>query len=202
VTALAAVAVLAGGGGGAFWWVRTHHGQSQAEAARATKPGKTGPSPVSGSASGAPAPSAVPSVSPESPAGSGVLTVAPAVSQNADASSVESFLNNYFSAINSHNYEQYRSLLDQKMAQDESAQDFDHGYGSTQDSDATLTGISSVGASQVSAAVTFTSHQSPSQSPSDSACTNWNVTLYLVSSGTGYVLETPPADYHAAYQAC
>jgi hypothetical protein len=202
VASLAAVAIAVAGGGGAFWWVRTHHEQSRAEAAQTGNPAQNGSSPLSGTASGAPAPSAAPSMSPGSSATSGVLTVAPAVSQNADASPVESFLNSYFSAINNHDYQQFRSLLDQKMAQGESAQNFDDGYGSTRDSDATLTAISNMGAGQVSAAVTFTSHQSPSQSPSSSACTNWNVTLYLASTETGYMLEAAPAGYHAAYQAC
>ncbi len=199
---LATVAIAIAGGGGAFWWAQTHHEQSRAKAAQTGNPAKDGSLPLSGTVSGASAPSAAPSMSPGSSATSGVLTVAPTVSQDADAPPVESFLNSYFSAINNHDYQQFRNLLDQKMAQGESAQNFDTGYGSTRDSDATLTAISSMDAGQVRATVTFTSHQSPSQSPSDSACTNWNVMLYLASNETGYVLEAAPAGYHAAYQAC
>jgi hypothetical protein len=33
--------------------------------------------------------------------------------------------------------------------------------------------------------VTFTSHQQPAESPDNSACDDWTITLYLVPDGTG-----------------
>jgi hypothetical protein len=88
------------------------------------------------------------------------------------------------------------------MRQDESASDFYAGYGSTTDSAAVLTAISATGSGSVGAAVTFTSHQLPADSPSGTACTNWSITLFLTQSGGRYVRAPSPPGYQAAYQAC
>lgn len=53
------------------------------------------------------------------------------------------------------------------MQRDESAQAFHVGYHSTTDSAVTLTTISDLGPGLISAIVTFTSHQSPADIPSN-----------------------------------
>ena len=53
----------------------------------------------------------------------------------------------------------------------------------------------------LAAEVTFTSHQDPADSPGGEACTNWNITLYLSKSGSGYLIDAPPPGYHATYSA-
>lgn len=115
---------------------------------------------------------------------------------------MESFLNSYFTAINGHDYQQYRALLDRKLRRDESLQAFTNGYSSTSDSAATLTSIYSVGGGEIGAAVSFTSHQSPAQSPTDTGCTTWDITLYLTPQDGHYLITPAPPGYHASYQPC
>jgi len=93
-------------------------------------------------------------------------------------------------------------LLDRKMRRDESPQEFSSGFHSTTDSHAVLSAISGISPGQVDAAVTFTSHQLPTDSPSKTACTDWSITLYLRKQGGRYVLGPAPPGYHAVYQAC
>ncbi len=112
------------------------------------------------------------------------------------------WLGSYFTAINTHNYQAYISLLSSQEAADESQSDFTSGYGTTTDSAATLTSISDLSGGGEAATVRFTSHQSPSQSVNDSSCDVWTITLYLDPSGSSYALVPPPAGYHSSYQSC
>jgi hypothetical protein len=111
------------------------------------------------------------------------------------------FLNDYFTAINTHDYQQYFGLLDGQLQQGETAAKFRAGYRSTSDSAATLTALASPGA-QTAASVTFTSHQLATDSPTHTGCTRWSITLYLDPQGSSYVIGTAPSSYHAFYQAC
>ena len=88
------------------------------------------------------------------------------------------------------------------MRQDETTQEFYNGFHSTTDSRAVLSAISSISPGRVGAAVTFTSHQLPADSPSRTACTDWSITLYLRKQGGRYVLGPSPPGYQAVYQAC
>jgi hypothetical protein len=62
--------------------------------------------------------------------------------------------------------------------------------------------ISQPGSGLVSAAVTFTSHQLPSASPTGTSCTNWTIVLYLRQQSGRYLIGPAPPGYHAQYQAC
>ena len=126
----------------------------------------------------------------------------PGVAQDDEASPVRAFLSSYFTAINDHNYVEFQPLLGSAMQQDEPVAKFDTGYESTSDSGAVLTAISDISPESVAAAVSFTSQQLPTDSPSGSACTDWTVTLYLSQRGSGYLLEPPPPGYHAVYRPC
>jgi hypothetical protein len=124
------------------------------------------------------------------------------VAQNPAAPAVQVFMNNYFTAINAHDYASYRALLDSTLQASYTPQDFASGYGSTSDSAATVTGISATDTGQTSVSVTFTSHQSAAQSASGTACTTWNITLFLTQAAAGYVDSPAPPGYHAAFRAC
>jgi len=51
--------------------------------------------------------------------------------------------------------------------------------------------------------VTFTSHQNPAQSYTHTACTAWTQRLYLVTSGTSYLIgQPPPGSPPTTAQAC
>jgi hypothetical protein len=217
IIVVAAVVVAIAVAGGAFALVR-HHNQAQAgsqptgtasAAAAQSAPSAQGTAaPASTPASSGPAstpvssgPASSPPVSPT--AGSGGVAVAPGVLGNTAEPQVVALLNGYFTAINQHDYTAYASLLDQQERQNITASAFDSGFGTTTDSDETLTGISAEGSGEVAAMVTFTSHQQPSDSIDNSACTSWAITLFLVPNGTGgYLIGAAPSSYHASYQAC
>lgn len=203
IAALMGVVVLAAGGGVAVWATHRHPARPSSLAAQAkhrpTSQTANGSSP---SLTPSPTPSLISTPTPSPISNAGIVAVAPDVVQDLRTSRVETFLNSYFTAINDHSYRRYSTLLDRALRQGESAQDFYAGYNSTTDSKAMLTAISSIGPGSASAAVTFTSHQLPADSPSDTTCTDWNITLYLMQQGSRYVLRAAPSDYHAAYRAC
>jgi hypothetical protein len=113
-----------------------------------------------------------------------------------------SFLVSYFTAINTHDFTAYQQLFDPQLRAAESATAFDAGYGTTTDSAIALTSIGVIGAGELVAEVTFVSHQLPAASPTNSACTAWTVSLYLLQQGGRYELQQPPAGYLASYNAC
>lgn len=175
-----------------------------------TSPPPPGPSagpsgsPVpSGTDTGSTAPTGTASPSPSrvSPPPPGPVTIAPAASGNSAAQRITAFLDQYFDAINSHDYGAYTALL----APDEQApspSQFDSGYGSTTDTDETLRAISAGPDGEVVAHVTLTSHQDPSQSPTGTSCDTWAVSLYLVPDSGSYLIGKPPSSYRAGYKAC
>ena len=124
--------------------------------------------------------------------------MAPAAAQHPRARGVEAFLTDYFTAINSRNYQQYRSLLDPALQAKETAGNFFAGYASTTDSGAVLHSISRTGAGTVAAAVTFISHQRPADSATGTACTRWSLVFNLARQGGKFVFVSA----QAADQAC
>jgi hypothetical protein len=192
----ALVAVFAVAGGVVAWAVTRHTGHPSANASHpvTAHPATHAPStPVQPTTS-------TPSPSP-TPTRTGLVSVAPGVAQQGDAPAVAAFLNNYFTAINNHDYQKYRRLLDAQLRRQLTAGNFNSGYRATVDSAATLTALGASG-SQVAAAVAFTSHQPPADSPTHTRCTRWTITLYLSPQGSSYVIGSPPSNYHASYHAC
>lgn len=148
-----------------------------------------------------PEPSFSPSISP--PTDGATVMVASDAGQDPGAPSVADFLDQYFAAINSHDYQSYVALLSPNLQQDMTAQQFDSGYRSTSDTGETLTGISTAADGDTVAAVTFTSHQDPADSVDHKeACTDWKISLFLEQANTGYLIDQPPGNYHAAHSAC
>jgi hypothetical protein len=168
---------------------------AQASGSDAT-PGEADSAPTS-------SPSSLPSTPPPATSSVGQVTIAADVSQDPDASSVATFLNQYFTAINNHDYQSYISLLSSQDEQGLTQEQFDNGYGSTVDSAETLLGISTAANGDLVASATFTSHQNPADSPDQQeSCTDWNISLFLEQGGGGYLIDKPPPSYHASYQAC
>ena len=196
---MAGVVVVLAGGGVAAWAALGHHGRASASprhpaSAVVSHPPSTPVQPVTSPATSAPAPTPT--------ASTGLVTVAPGVTQQGAEPAVVAFLNTYFTAINTHDYQQYRSLLSPRLQQAETEAEFRAGYRGTSDSAATLAGLAPQGPGIVAASITFTSHQPASDSPTHSGCTNWDITLYLEAQGNSYVIGSPPASYHASFQAC
>ncbi|HEY0719247.1 MAG TPA: hypothetical protein VGD68_16665 [Streptosporangiaceae bacterium] len=193
-----AAMILLVAGGTAFWLhgisgtasTPHHKGSVAVKATRAASTGQAAPPPSE--------------VSPtQSVTGGGTVAVDSSVAQDPDSQAIAAFLDGYFSAINSHDYQSYMSLLSPQEQEEFTEAQFDSGYGSTTDSAETLTGISAAGTGDTIASLTFTSNQDTAQSVDQSeSCTNWNISLYLQSNGSSYLIDPPPPDYHATHSAC
>jgi hypothetical protein len=172
---------------------RTQPAQSgSAPAQDGSAPAQDGSAPAQGPDSGSPGSS-----------GTGAVTVAAGAAQDPDASSVADFLGQYFDAINAHDYQSYLSLLSPQVQQGMTQAQFDNGYRSTADSNETLVGISTASDGDLSAEVTFISHQDPADSPDKSeSCTDWDISLFLTQGGSGYLIDPAPPGYKASYQPC
>jgi hypothetical protein len=150
-----------------------------------------------------PAPSLNPTSTPSAPAWADTtVSLAAAAAASPAAPQVQTLLDRYFTAINEHDYSQYSTLLDPQMQQDNASASFAAGYATTTDSAETVTGISNTGDGDLAAVVTFTSHQDPSDSPDNTSCTQWAITLYLVPQNGGYLIGAPLSTYSPSYQAC
>jgi hypothetical protein len=128
--------------------------------------------------------------------------MAPGISQGERTMQVRTFVADYFTAINDHDFAAYTALLDARSRADETRQEFRFGFGTTRDSDASITGITTVSAGITGVTITFVSHQNIADSITDSACTDWDITLFLRRSGAGYVLGPAPPGYRAEYYSC
>jgi hypothetical protein len=211
-----AVIVLLAVGGGAFAVVRGTGNRSTAlpgghgatATARATAPAiqpattlpaslqaSSSPS-ASASASASPFPSATPtpSVSPS------VVSLTAGV--KSASAQVEIVLSHYFQGINRHDYAEYASSQTAAGKADQPQSSFDPGYATTVDSGMTLTSLAPTGDGDLTATVRFTSRQSPSDSVDGSACNGWVLNLYLVPSGTGYLITPAPPSYEPSHTDC
>jgi hypothetical protein len=139
---------------------------------------------------------------PSASASDSLVRTAAGVSRGGVEPAVVALLDDYFAAINDHDFQQYRSLLGARMRKAETAAAFRARYLTTADSSATLIGLASGSGPGVAATITFTSHQPAADSPTRSACTSWQTTLYLHPKGKSYVIGEPPASYRAIYRAC
>ena len=207
-----AVVVLFAVGGGAYALVNATggrptaqpHGQTSTVAARGTTPSDHPAStqPASLQASTSPTAAASPSHSavPSPSASPSVVSIAPGV--RSASAPVEVVLSHYFQGINDHNYAEYASSQTAQGKQDQPQSSFDSGYATTVDSGMTLTSLAPTGDGDLTATVRFTSRQSPSDSVDGSACNGWVLNLYLVPSGTGYLITPAPPSYEPSHTDC
>jgi hypothetical protein len=152
-------------------------------------------------------PTALPIVATSSPTPApstvGSVTISASAAQTPSATAVVAFVSRYFSAINSHDFQAYYALLTPQQQQGLTAEQFSHGFGSSADSNENLVAISPAANGDTAATLTFTSHQNASQAAGDTGtCTEWNITLFLESNGTGYLIQDPPSSYHAHSGSC
>jgi hypothetical protein len=148
-------------------------------------------------------PASTPTATPTAVVANGYrVAVATGAARSSHARLVVLVLTRYFAAINAHDYQAYRRLFSAPISSRLSQAAFTAGYGTTRDSLAELRRIDALGAGRLAAVVTFISHQQPRSSPSQSPCTSWRITLYLMPAGNGYLLQAPPAGYRASFRAC
>jgi hypothetical protein len=136
------------------------------------------------------------------PASGGPMPVGPSAAQQASAEQVAAFLGTYFAAINDRDYLAYIRLFEQSARPVRNAQQFASGFSTTTDSDPALVALAPALTGGWAATVTFVSHQNPAASATDSSCTDWNLTLYLVPDGNSYLIGLPPAGYQPTHVAC
>jgi len=134
--------------------------------------------------------------------GNSTVAVLQGAATQPHVTAVVSFLTRYFTAINSHDYQAYQRLFSSSVRSQLSAAAFGSGYGSTTDSRAVLRNISAVGLGRLAVLISFTSHQQPAGSVTDSSCTTWSIVLYLARQGHKYVLQSPPSNYQASATSC
>jgi hypothetical protein len=207
---IAGILVALAAGGGAYALVSRSPGHATAPPPgrpAVTVPASAAASIVPSSSSPTASASASPSTSPSasatpSPTQTGTVRAAPGVAGNSAEPQVDAYLNRYFNSINTRNYSEYNSLLDAQKQQADSQSSFDSGFATTKDSNEVLTAIVGTGGGSLTANVTFTSRQSPADSIDQNACNNWQLSLYLVPQGNGYVMTAAPAGYQATYTDC
>ena len=166
---VAAAVIVLGAAGGAYAVTASHgHGKAAGEPTETASIAASQGAPTSAAqTSAAPATSAP---APPTASSGTTVAVASAAASNPAASQVTALVNGYFTAINQHDYSAYASLLDQQAQQQNPESTFDSGYATTTDSAETLTSISGTGSGGLAASLTFTSQQSPADSPDNSSC--------------------------------
>ena len=204
------IVVALAAGGGAYALVSRSPGHAAAQppshpavtvpASAAASIAPSSPSPTA-SASASPSTSPSATATP-SPTQTGTVRAAPGVAGNPAEPRVDAYLNRYFNSINTRNYSEYNSLLDAQKQQADSRSSFESGFATTKDSNEVLTGIVDTGGGSLTANVTFTSRQTPADSIDQNACNNWQLSVYLVPRGNGYVMTAAPAGYQASYTDC
>ena len=188
VTALVTAVVLLATGATAAWQAaelrsrlpatNTSLAMPAGRAARPARPARRAHTPARAASTPA---TGTPAAGP--PAG-GAVRIAPAVAIQPHAQQVVTVLDSYFSAINRHDFQAYRSLFIPAIRV--SLHNFGAGYQSTRDSRARLTGLAATGPLGLAATVTFVSHQAAADSPDHAACDRWHITLFLRHNGAGY----------------
>jgi hypothetical protein len=201
--------------GGLAAWYLTGSDSAKPLAGHSATPGQ--PSPGGGSAqaatahpsaTGAPSQSGSPPPSASAPAtaaatgGSTVVALGPGVSGQPAAAPIAAFLGQYFTAVNEHDYRAFISLFTPAAQQNQSPQTFSSGSGTSRDSGEALVALSPARHGKTAAAITFVSHQDPSESATHTACTTWSITLYLRPAGTSYLIGVPPSTYQASREPC
>jgi hypothetical protein len=202
---VAAVVVLAAGAGAFALVSSLHHGTSSTPPPGPAALGTTTSAPTSPSTTPAQTtpPATTPATTP-TPSSSGpasTVTLSQAAKASPTATAVQSLFNRYFNAINTRNYSEYTGTLNPTMQAHSTQSQFDSGYKSTTDSREVINSITDNGGGSMTANVSFSSTQDPSDSVDKSSCNNWTLNLPLVPKGSGYVLSPPPSGY-ATYTDC
>jgi hypothetical protein len=145
---------------------------------------------------------ATPSPTP-APSTVGSVAISASAAQNPSATAIAAFASQYFSAINSHDFQAYYALHAPQQQQGLTPEAFSNGFGSSADSNETLVATSPAANGNTAATLTFTSHQNASQAEGGTGgCTEWNITLFLESNSTGYLIDNSPSNYHAHFWSC
>ena len=103
----------------------------------------------------------------------------------------------YFQGINSRDYAEYAASESAGQTAP-TAEEFQTGFRSTQDSGMLITSIAVAPDGRQAADVIFTSRQQPQDGPDGESCTNWHLTMFFDDHAGTYTIGAPSADYHGA----
>ncbi len=122
------------------------------------------------------------------------LTVQMSPSVRADARSavVQELLQDYFDAINQHDYESWAHVVSSSMSAGQSSDQWTRAYATTVDSSIW---VQSMSGNPIRVKLRFTSQQDPSLAPKDLPvdCIHWTVVLQLASRGGEVVVGSTVA---------
>lgn len=199
----AAVSVLAVGGLGTWYAVGRippAHRLTAATSSSSSAPTPSSPVVTSPASPAASQPVTASSAAASSSPPAGTVPLTDAAAQYPAAAAIQAVVTQYFTAINDRDYGAYLNTQSPENTMTEAQ--FQAGFRSTQDSDAVITSIMTGSGGRPAADVVFTSRQQPEDGPGGESCTKWRVTLFFDTSTATYTIDTPPASYHAIYQAC
>jgi hypothetical protein len=143
-----------------------------------------------------------PTASEPPPTVDGLVTIAQDVATAPHEAAVVAVVNSYFGAIDRHAYRAYKKLFSPAVGGQLSAATFRSGYSTVQDAALTLAGIEVIGAGQVEALVTVTSHRGLVTSPAQSSCTAWRIAFHLIKQDHRYMLAAQPTGSLASHRGC
>ena len=194
IAAVVVVLAMAVAGMGS-WYALRDTPAAHLSAIAAPTVSRSSSSPGTATVDGSPPAASSPSSSPGN-----LVALAPAAAQYPQAALVQPVIAAYFEAINSRDYAEY--LTTQSPGNALTAEQFQTGFRSTQDSSVLVTSIGDAPDGRLAAGVTFTSRQQPQDGPGGESCTNWHVTMFFDNNAGTYTIEAPAAGYQASYQAC
>jgi hypothetical protein len=204
--AVAMAIVIAAAGIVVGIWLTNSHRSAAKTSATSSLPARSpaaGSSNAAGQAQTEPPSPPVATPSPSASSASSTVMLSPAAADDPQSHAVVSFLEQYFSAINAHDFQGYQSLLGPQLRADFTRRQFNQGFRSTVDFDEELQRISTDTSGDTVVAVTFTSRQNPADSVNGrQSCTHWRVSLFLQPTADGYVIGHAPPGYHASYSVC
>ena len=149
-------------------------------------------------ASSAKSATATPSPQP----GNVVVSIAPTIRSDPRSSAVAALLTRRYLDVNERNFDDYWTQYTPTYLAKFDRSQTEAGYRSTEISDVQLTDLSTGADGRIAIKVTFNSTQDAADAANGQNCTKWMVGFFLQQAGTAYLLDTPPASYHAEHIAC
>lgn len=112
-------------------------------------------------------------------------------------------LSRYFDAVNNHDYDTaWRQFTPQEQARLGSEQQYIQGEATTHVSNTMLGGIVSQSPGVDSVTLSFTSTQSPANSPDGQPCDNWSLVYTVVLTGGTWLIDRAVGENGSGYRPC
>jgi hypothetical protein len=121
----------------------------------------------------------------------------------ADEQGILRTLSNYFDAVNNRDYDTaWAQYTAQEQARNGSEQQYVQGESTTHVSNTMLHGVVQQSPGVDLATFTFTSTQSPANSPDGQVCDNWSLVYTMVATGNTWLIDNAVGENGVAYRPC